>query len=441
MKRTVIEWIVDKSNIDEAIKQVKQNKGAPGIDKMSVGQLDSYFSRHREEIIEGIRNGTYRPAPVRRTYIPKANGSLRPLGIPTVVDRVVQQAIAQVLTKGYEPKFSESSFGYRPNSDCHLAMAQAIDMLNEGYIWIVDLDIEKFFDTVNHDKLISILRENIKEKAVLHLIRSFLKAGIMEDGLFAESDLGMPQGGPLSPVLSNVYLDKLDKELEARGLVHCRYADDTVILVKSEMAANRVMKSITKWIEKQLFLKVNATKTKVVRPTQCKFLGFTFWKHGAEWECRPLPDRKQKLKKKIHEVLCRKSATALSLGVMFTKVNQIVRGWINYYSYGFMGTFMRADFGPWLRHRVRMIILLQWKKAGTIQKNLARLNRSFSCGFSEEAIYKVARSGRGPYARANGDVINFILSPKVLEMPNAKMKRPGLINPLACYTEMHNRFA
>ena len=262
----------------------------------------------------------------------------------------------------------------------------------------------------------------------------------MEDGLSAESELGMPQGGPLSPVLSNVYLDKLDKELEARGLVHCRYADDTVIMVKSEMAANRVMKSITKWIENKLFLKVNATKTNVVRPTQCKFLGFTFWKHGTEWKCRPLPDRKQRLKSKIREVLCRKTARAYPLGFMITKVNQIVRGWINYYSYGFMGTFMREDFGPWLRHRVRMIILLQWKKAGTIQKNLAHINHKFSCGFSDEDIYKVAQSGRGAYARANGDVINFILSPKVLEMPNDKLERPGLINPLAYYTKEHNRF-
>ncbi len=441
MKRTVIEWIVDKDNIDEAIKKVKQNKGVPGIDKMTVKELDSYFGKHREEITEEIRNGTYRPTPVKRTYIPKTNGSLRPLGIPTVVDRVVQQAIAQVLMKGYEPRFSESSFGYRPNSDCHLAMAQVIDTLNEGYTWIVDLDIAKFFDTVNHDKLISILRENINEKAVLHLIRSFLKAGIMENGLYSESELGMPQGGPLSPVLSNVYLDKLDKELEARGLIHCRYADDTVILVKSEMAANRVMNSITKWIEKKLFLRVNATKTRVVRPTQCKYLGFTFWKHGTGWECRPLPDRKQKLKEKIKEVLCRKTARAYTLGAMITKVNQIVRGWINYYAYGFMGTFMRTDFGPWLRHRVRMIILLQWKKPKTIQKNLASLNRRFACGFSEEAIYKVAHSGRGPYARASGDVVNFLLSPKVLEMSNEKLKRPGLINPLSYYTAMRNRFA
>ena len=440
MKRTVIEWIVDQKNIDAAIEKVKENKGSPGVDKMAVTELDAYFAKHGKEIIKTIREGTYQPTPVKRTYIPKANGSLRPLGIPTVVDRVVQQAIAQVLMLGYDPKFSDCSFGYRPAYGCHEAIAQAIDTLNEGYTWIIDLDIEKFFDTVNQDKLISILRERINDKTTLHLIRSFLKAGIMEKGMYSPSDLGVPQGGPLSPVLSNVYLDKLDKELEKRGLRFCRYADDTVIMVKSEMAANRVMESITKWIENKLYLRVNATKTKVVRPTQCKFLGFTFWKNGEEWDCRPLPDRKLKLKEKVKEALKRKTARAQSLGAMITKVNQIVRGWINYYAYGAMKSFIKTEFGPWLRHRIRMILLSQWKKASTIITNLTKLNHIFNCGFSDEEIYKVGNTSRGPYARANGNIVNFILSPRVLQTENKKLKRPGLVDPLAYYIEKHARY-
>ena len=274
----LIEWILQDENLDKAIKAVKQNKGADGIDKMTVGELDAYFALHRDEIKTQIREGNYKPNPVRRTYIPKSNGKKRPLGIPTVVDRVVQQAIAQVLSLGYDKYFSEHSYGFRPNRSCQQAVEEALTYLNEGYEWVIDLDIEKYFDTVNHDKLISILRERIKDAKTLRLIRQFLQAGVMENGLMIPSEEGVPQGGPLSPVLSNVYLDKLDKELESRGLCFVRYADDCNIFVRSEMAANRVMKSISIWLERKLKLRVSATKTKVVRPTKSSFLGFTFWK-------------------------------------------------------------------------------------------------------------------------------------------------------------------
>ena len=277
----LIEWILKEENLKAAIKAVRQNKGAAGIDKMPVDALDGYFREHGEEIKAQIREKKYKPQPVRRVYIPKANGKQRPLGIPTVVDRVIQQATAQVLSQGYERYFSEHSHGFRPNRSCHTAMLEALRYLNEGYEWVIDLDIEKYFDTVNHDKLVSILREHINDAATLHLIRGFLKAGVMEDGLVSPSTEGVPQGGPLSPVLSNVYLDKLDKELESRGLHFVRYADDCNIFVKSEMAADRVMKSVTSWLERKLRLKVSATKTKVVRPTKSTFLGFTFWK-GTE---------------------------------------------------------------------------------------------------------------------------------------------------------------
>ena len=230
----LIEWILQDRNIDEAVKAVKRNKGAAGIDEMMVDELDEYFVKHKEEIKSQIRGKRYKPSPVRRVYIPKANGKQRPLGIPTVVDRVVQQATAQILSLGYDKYFSDSSYGFRPNRDCHQAIGKALGYLNEGYEWVIDLDIEKYFDTVNHDKLISILRERINDACTLHLIRSFLKAGIMEDGLTSPNEEGVPQGGPLSPILANVYLDKFDKELESRGLHFVRYADDCDIFVKSD---------------------------------------------------------------------------------------------------------------------------------------------------------------------------------------------------------------
>ena len=288
----LMDLILSEGNLKRAIRSVKKNKGAPGIDKMTVGELDEYFRLHGNEIRKQILAKQYKPQPVRRVYIPKTNGKQRPLGIPTVVDRVIQQAVAQVLVKGYEPRFSQHSYGFRPNRDCHMAMAQVLEYLNEGYEWVIDLDIEKYFDTVNHDKLISILRERINDATTLHLIRSFLKAGVMEDGLVSSTVVGVPQGGPLSPILSNVYLDKLDQELESRGLCFVRYADDCNVFVKSEMAADRVMKSVTSWLERKLFLKVSAEKTKVVRPTKSTFLGFTFWGSKDGWKCKPAQDRK-----------------------------------------------------------------------------------------------------------------------------------------------------
>ena len=291
----LIEKILSEDNLNEAIKKVKSNKGAPGVDKMSVAQIDDYFKVHKKEIISSIMDMTYKPQPVRRVYIPKANGKKRPLGIPTVVDRVIQQAIAQELSKIYEPLFSNSSYGFRPNRSAHNAIEKVLELLNEGYEWVVDLDIEKYFDTVNHDKLISILREEVNDKITLHLIRKFLRAGVMENGLVSSNNEGMPQGGPLSPILSNIYLDKFDKELESRGLHFVRYADDANILVKSELSANRVMKSVTSWLERKLFLKVSATKTKVVRPNDSNFLGFTFLKRSDEWKCKPMDAKVQSL--------------------------------------------------------------------------------------------------------------------------------------------------
>lgn len=426
----LIDQILSQSNLKEAIKRVKANKGAAGVDKRTIYKVDDYFKKHQAEIKQSIKTMKYRPQAVRRVYIPKANGKKRPLGIPTVVDRVIQQAISQILMKIYDPEFSAYSYGFRPKRSAHDAMEQVLEYLDEGYQWVIDLDIEKYFDTVNHDKLISTLREQINDKTTLHLIRSFLKAGIMEDGLVKPNKLGVPQGGPLSPILSNIYLDKFDKELEERGLHFVRYADDCNIFVKSKMSADRVMKSVTSWLERKLFLKVNATKTKVVRPTKSNFLGFTFFKTGEKWQCKPGDDRKKKLYEKLKLVLCRRKAVAMPLSLIFTKVNQIVRGWINYFRIGSIKVFL-FKFGQWMRHKIRVIIIKQWKLPKRIYTNIMRINKAFRCNFSDEDIHKTANTRLGLYKRCTGNVINYLLSPKVLGIKKAE--RPGLIDPLEYY--------
>lgn len=426
----LIEWILQDENINKAIKSVKKNKGAYGIDKMSVEELDGYFATHREEIKSQIRDGKYKPIPVRRVYIPKSNGKKRPLGIPTVVDRVVQQATAQVLSLGYDKYFSEHSYGFRPGRSCQQAIEEALVYLNEGYEWVIDLDIEKYFDTVNHDKLISILRERINDAKTLRLVRQFLQAGVMENGLISPSKEGVPQGGPLSPILSNVYLDKLDQELEARGLHFVRYADDCNIFVKSEMAADRVMKSVTSWLERKLRLKVSATKTKVVRPSKSNFLGFTFWKSKDGWKCKPANDRKKRLYAKTRAILCRRKAVARPMKSTFEQLNWLIRGWINYYRIGSMKIFLE-EYGQWLRHKVRVVILKQWKKSRRIYLNLQKLNQIIGCGFTHEEIFKVANSRLGWYRRSGMYVVNFAISPEILGRKTKS--RPGLVDPLRYY--------
>lgn len=429
---SLIEEILSVENLNEAIKRVKANKGASGIDKMSVDKLEPYFNEHRKEIIESIMNKTYKPQPVRRVYIPKSNGKLRPLGIPTVVDRVIQQAIAQRLVPIYENVFSDYSYGFRPNRDCHTAICKVLEYLNQGFEWVIDLDIEKYFDTVNHDKLISILREQVNDSHTVHLIRKFLQAGVMDNGLVSVTTIGVPQGGPLSPILSNIYLDKFDKELESRGLHFVRYADDCNIFVRTDVSAERVMKSVTSWLERKLFLKVSATKTKITRPSNSNFLGFTFWKMSDKWQCKPGNDRKAKLYEKIKLILKRKHAVSKPLAITFTQLNQIIRGWINYFRIGNMKLFI-DEFGQWLRHKVRVIIVKQWKKTTTIYRNLQKINKAHKCGFTDEEIYMTANTRLGWYRQCGMKTVGYILNAKVLSKPNKKRNRPGLVNPLSYY--------
>ena len=426
----LIEVITSKENLNRAYKKVVSNKGASGIDEMTVKELGNYIREHKDEIISSLRNRTYMPKPVRRVYIPKSNGKKRPLGIPTVLDRTIQQAIAQPISDIYENIFSDYSYGFRPNRSCHDAIKQALIYLNQGNEWVIDIDIEQFFDKVNHDKLIQILREQVNDSTTLNLIRKYLRAGVMEKGIEKATKTGVPQGGPLSVILSNIYLDKLDKELEERGLRFTRYADDVLIFTKSEKAANRVMNSITKWLEKKLFLKVNATKTKVVKPIRSKYLGFTFIKHGGEWKVRPTNEKKKALKDKLCEYLKRNKAVARPLAVTIKRVNEILRGWINYFRIGIMKNFM-TKLGEWLRHKIRVIVIKQWKRPRTIYRNLMYLNRKYKNGFSHEDIFKVANSRLGWYKRSSMNVVNFIISKELLE---TKIKDgAGLLNPLSYY--------
>ncbi|MGN7268888.1 group II intron reverse transcriptase/maturase [Bacillus licheniformis] len=426
----LMEVILSKENLNRAYKKVVANKGASGIDEVTVEGLGSYIRENKETIISSLRNRTYFPKPVRRVYIPKTNGKMRPLGIPTALDRTIQQAVAQPISDLYEKIFSEYSYGFRPNRSCHDAIIQALEYLNSGYEWIIDIDIEQFFDKVNHDKLIQILREQVNDSSVLNLIRKYLRAGVMEKGIVKATKTGVPQGGPISVILSNVYLDKLDKELEQRGLRFVRYADDVLIFTKSEMAANRVMTSISSWIERKLFLKVNATKSKVVRPMRSKYLGFTFLKNDGQWKVKPTNEKKAKLYQVMRDYLKRGKAIARPLAVTIKRVNQIVMGWINYFRIGMMKQFM-DEFGQWLRHKIRVIVIKQWKKPKTIFRNLSYLNRKYKNGFSEESIFKVANSRLGWYKRCSMNVINYILNPTLFE---TKIKDgAGLLNPLNYY--------
>ena len=356
----LIEQILDKENVRAALEKVIANKGAAGIDGMKVEDLRDYMNANWTSIKQSILERSYKPAPVRRVEIPKPNGGVRKLGIPTVVDRTLQQSIVQILTPIFEAEFQENSYGFRPGRSCEQAVLKLLEYLNDGYEWIVDIDLEKFFDNVPQDKLMSYVGRVIHDPDTESLIRKYLKSGVMENGMYEATELGTPQGGNLSPLLSNVMLNELDKELVNRGLRYVRYADDCVIAVGSSASANRVMHTITKWIEQKLGLTVNATKTHVCRPSKLKYLGFGFYKspQTKQWTARPHESSVEKFQRRLRK-LCKRS-WSISMTDRIAMLNSVTRGWINYFAIGAMkGKMEKID--EHLRTMLRKVIWKQWK--------------------------------------------------------------------------------
>jgi len=356
----LIEKILDDDNIRLAQEQVIGNRGAGGVDGMGVNELATYMADHWFDIRTSILERRYRPQPVRRVEIPKDSGGVRKLGIPTVVDRTIQQAIVQVLTPIFEAEFQENSYGFRPGRSCEQAVLKFLEYLNEGKEWIVDIDLEKFFDTVPQDKLMSYVGRVIHDPDTESLIRKYLKAGVMDCGCYEPTETGTPQGGNLSPLLSNVMLNELDKELQLRGLSYVRYADDCVIAVGSEASAKRVMHSICQWIERKLGLKVNATKTHVCRPSKLKYLGFGFYKNvqTKQWAARPHESSLKKFRLKLKR-LCKRS-WSISMAERIKRLNYVIRGWINYFAIASMKTKLE-EIDAHLRTMLRKVIWKQWK--------------------------------------------------------------------------------
>lgn len=356
----LLEEILSRDNMKLAYKKVKANKGASGIDGITIEEVDKYLKENWVTIRDKIRKRRYKPKPVRRVEIPKPNGGVRNLGVPTVVDRIIEQAIVQRLTPIVEPHFSEYSYGFRPNRRAQQAILKLLEYFNDGYTYVVDIDLEKFFDNVPQDKLMTLVGKLIQDPDTESLIRKYLNAGVMVRGRYEETNKGTPQGGNLSPLLSNIMLNELDKELEARGLRFVRYADDCVIAVGSSAAANRVMHTITKWIEKKLGLKVNATKTKVTTPSKLKYLGFGFWKDAEGWKARPHKESVQRFERKLKQLT--KRSWPVSMDYRIEKLNQVIRGWVNYFRMGSMkNNLIRID--KHLRTRMRIVIWKQWKKS------------------------------------------------------------------------------
>ena len=384
--------ILSRENLIEALKRIEKNKGSHGIDGMSVKFLRRHLYDNWDSLRTSIRNGTYDPKPVRRVEIPKPNGGIRLLGIPTVTDRFIQQAIAQVLTPLFDPTFSDHSYGFRPNKRGHDAVRKAKEYISEGYRWVIDMDLEKFFDKVNHDKLMGILANRIQDRMVLKLIRKYLQAGFMINGVTYDSEEGTPQGGPLSPLLSNILLDKLDKELERRGHKFVRYADDCNIYMKSKKAGERVMNSITNFIEVKLKLKVNREKSAVDRPWKRKFLGFSFT-FNKKPKVRISKESIKRLKSKIRELTSR--SKPIPMEIRIEKLNQYLTGWCGYFAIADTPSKFK-EFDEWIRRRLRMIEWKQWKTPKTRVRKLKGLgvtpNKAYEWGNSRKKYWRIASS-------------------------------------------------
>lgn len=383
----LVEKVINRDNIEKALKRVMANKGAPGIDGMKVTELPGYLTENWDRVREQLLTGRYHPSPVRRVRIPKPQGGTRPLGIPTAIDRLVQQAISQVLTPVFEPCFYDESYGFRPGRSAHQAVARAQGYIKEGYTWTVDIDIEKFFDNVNHDALMARVARRVKDKRLLKTIRAFLNSGIMDGGLTSPTDIGTPQGGPLSPLLSNIYLDDLDRELKTRGHRFVRYADDCNIYVKSERAGQRVMDSITRFLHGKLKLKVNTEKSAVTRPLWISFLGFSFT-IGKNPKRRISPKAIKRLKTRIRELTSR--TKGISLEQMIERLNRYLRGWRAYFGFCETPSTLKS-IDEWIRRRLRSFI---WKQLKRGRRRYAELRTR---NVNRDTAAKTAGSPHGPW--------------------------------------------
>ena len=398
----LLEKILHRNNLNKAYQRVKSNKGAGGVDGMSVDELLTFLKENREQLIQQLKDGKYKPNPVRRVEIPKeTKGEIRKLGVPTVVDRVFQQAITQVLSPIYEEQFSDNSYGFRPKRGAHDALKQCQKNVNDGYVYVVDMDLEKFFDTVCQSKLIEILSRTIKDGRVISLIHKYLNAGVINRGVFEKTDIGMPQGGPLSPLLSNIMLNELDKELERRGHRFVRYADDCMVFCKSRKSAVRTMENILPYIEKKLFLKVNRRKTKVAHVSKVKYLGYGFYRYKGKCKMRVHPKSIAKMRARLKELTSRNNGWGNERRAL--KLTQFIRGWINYFSLADMKQVLRST-DEWLRRRIRAVYWKQWKKVKTRYRMIQKF------GLPEWKVHEMANCRKGTWRAAI--MLNSVLTNK-----------------------------
>jgi len=398
----LLEKILHRNNLNKAYQRVKSNKGAGGVDGMSVDELLTFLKENREQLIQQLKDGKYKPNPVRRVEIPKeTKGEIRKLGVPTVVDRVFQQAITQVLSPIYEKQFSDNSYGFRPKRGAHDALKQCQQNVNDGYVYVVDMDLEKFFDTVCQSKLIEILSRTIKDGRVISLIHKYLNAGVINRGVFEKTDIGMPQGGPLSPLLSNIMLNELDKELERRGHRFVRYADDCMVFCKSRKSAVRTMENILPYIEKKLFLKVNRRKTKVAHVSKVKYLGYGFYRYKGKCKMRVHPKSIAKMRARLKELTSRNNGWGNDRRAL--KLKQFIRGWVNYFSLADMKQVLRST-DEWLRRRIRAVYWKQWKKVKTRYRMIQKF------GLPEWKVHEMANCRKGTWRAAI--MLNSVLTNK-----------------------------
>lgn len=400
----LMEQILQSDNLNKAYKKVKSNKGAGGVDGMSVDELLSFLKENQKQLIQKLKDGKYKPNPVRRVEIPKeTKGETRKLGVPTVVDRVFQQAITQVLSPIYEEQFSGNSYGFRPKRGAHDAIEQCQQNVNDGYVYVVDMDLEKFFDTVCQSKLIEVLSRTIKDGRVISLMHKYLNAGVISNGMFEKTDVGMPQGGPLSPLLSNIMLNELDKELERRGHRFVRYADDCMIFCKSKKSAVRTLENIMPYIEGKLFLKVNREKTKVAHISKVKYLGYSFYRYKGKCKMRVHPKSIAKMKSKLKELTSRSNGWGNEYRAL--KLTQFIRGWVNYFAMADMKQLLKGT-DEWLRRKIRAIYWKQWKKI----KTRYRMIKKF--GMPNWKVHEMANCRKGTWRSAI--MLNSVLTNKII---------------------------